>query len=175
MAAPLVFSSNIVFLKSSWSSTCNLNRRCVWISAMGEIKCLPLWTAEKTKSTYSTILSPHLLFPSSQVFSVDVHCKSPILVGNLACIVLPMNPLCTKWRARGQVVCLLLIKPFDQSPFSSAHVALWAPPVCSVRQRTLLVQKWSQWDVQRHMCCEMACLNTVLFLWHFVVVVCFCY
>lgn len=128
----------------------------------GRNKRLPLWTAEKSKSTDSTILSPHLLFPFSQVFSVDVHCKSPILVGNLACIVLPMNPLCTKWRARGQVVCLLLIKPFDQSPFSSAHVALWAPPVCSVRQRTLLVQKWSQWDVQLHMCCEIARLSTLL-------------
>ncbi|XP_039995330.1 methylated-DNA--protein-cysteine methyltransferase isoform X2 [Xiphias gladius] len=78
------------------------------------------------------------------VFTVDAHCKSLILVGNLARIILPMNPLCTKWRARGQVVCLLLIKPFDQSPFSSAHVVLWAPPVCSVRQRTLLVQKCSQ-------------------------------
>lgn len=83
-------------------------------------------------------LSPYLLFPLFQVFSPVVHCKSPILVGNLARIFLPTNPLCTKWRARGQVVCLLLIKPFDQSPFSSAHVALWAPPVCSVRKRTLL-------------------------------------
>lgn len=83
-------------------------------------------------------LSPHLLFPLFQVFSPVVHCKSPVLVGNLARIFLPTNPLCTKWRARGQVVCLLLIKPFDQSPFSSAHVALWAPPVCSARKRTLL-------------------------------------
>lgn len=38
------------------------------------------------------------------------------------------------------MVCLLLIKPFDQSPFSSAHVALWAPPVCSGRQRTPLAE-----------------------------------
>lgn len=83
-------------------------------------------------------LSPHLLFPLFQVFAAVVRCKSPVLVGNLARIFLPTNPLCTKWRARGQVVCLLLIKPFDQSPFSSAHVALWAPPVCSVRRRTLL-------------------------------------
>lgn len=126
--------------------------------------------AKKYISTYSTILSPHLLFPFSQVFTVDSHCKSLILVGNLARIILPMNPLCTKWRARGQVVCLLLIKPFDQSPFSSAHVVLWAPPVCSVRQRTLLVQKCSQWDVFPHMCCEISCvhphLSTVFFLWY---------
>ncbi len=124
-----------------------VNRRCVRNMCNGWNKRLPLWTAHKSKSTYSTILSPHLLFPSSQVFTVDVRRKSPFLVGNLARIVLPMNPLCTKWRARGQVVCLLLIKPFDQSPFSSAHVVLWAPPVCSVRQRTLLVQKCSQCDV----------------------------
>lgn len=84
------------------------------------------------------VLSPHLLFPLFPVFSAVVHRKSPALAGNLARIFLPTNPVCTKWRARGQVVCLLLIKPFDQSPFSSAHVALWAPPVCSVRKRTLL-------------------------------------
>lgn len=95
--------------------------------------------SKEHKSTYSRILSPHLLFLFSQVFTVDVHSKSPILVGNLARIILPMNPLCTKWRARGQVVCLLLIKPFDQSLFNSAHVVLWAPPVCSARQRALLL------------------------------------
>lgn len=101
-------------------------------------------------------LSPHLLFPLFQVFSPVVHCKSPVLVGNLARIFLPTNPLCTKWRARGQVVCLLLIKPFDQSPFSSAHVALWAPPVYSERKRTLLTTKWSQRNVRLSMCCEIA-------------------
>lgn len=100
---------------------------------------------------------------------------SPILVGNLARIISPMNPLCTKWRARGQVVCLLLIKPFDQSPFSSAHVVLWAPPVCSVRQRTLLVQKCSQWDALPHMCSEIECvhphLSTAFFPSHTVFVI----
>lgn len=85
------------------------------------------------------ILSPHFLFLFSHVFTADTHCKSPILVGNLVRIVLPMNPLCTKWKARGQAVCLLLIKPFDQSLFNSAHVVLWAPPVCRLRAR--LVQQ----------------------------------
>lgn len=75
------------------------------------------------------ILSPHLLFPQS--FTEDVRCKSPILAGNPARIILPTNPLRTRRRARGQVVRLLLIKPFDQSPFSSARVVLWAPPVSS--------------------------------------------
>lgn len=72
------------------------------------------------------------------VFTEVVRSKSLVLVGNLAHNILPMYPVCTKWRARGQVVCLLLIKPFDQSPFSPAHVALWAPAVCSVRQKALL-------------------------------------
>lgn len=110
------------------------------VSKMGSVCVINASLCERLRSPSlltAQVLSPHLLFPLFPVFSAVVHRKSPVLVGNLACIFLPTNPVCTKWRARGQVVCLLLIKPFDQSPFSSAHVALWAPPVCSVRKRTL--------------------------------------
>lgn len=123
---------------TSWISklwVCYKSEPCMCVCVINASLCERLRSPGLLTAQF---LSPHLLFPLFQVSLPVVRCKSPVLVGNLARIFLPTNPLCTKWRARGQVVCLLLIKPFDQSPFSSAHVALWAPPVCSVRKRTLL-------------------------------------
>lgn len=115
---------------------------------------LPLRAAEGKSSTYSTILSPCFLFLFC-LHSADVLCKSPILVGNLACTVSPVNLPRTKWRARGQAARLLLIKLFDQRLFNSAHVVLWAPPVCSVKAAstscTVLQPVWVPSDVSIHL------------------------